>query len=316
MEYVWYIDIFFLVNFGMDFLLLKLLGKLLIIPTTLRRLAASSALGAGGSCLAFFLRYWLLIPWTWLVDPVTVILMLEIAFRPKTVRGLGKTACFFYLEAFCIGGIMEAMYHHTGGGFGILRMIRGEWMESLPLLTGIFGACAGWFGLQFLWRNLTQLRKERRYLYEICLYRGEKRIKTTGYLDSGNCLREPDTGLPVHIVAETVWNRLGVQEKEIIQIPYRTIGNPWAMMEGARIDALEIIGDRGREWRLPAVWIARAPFGLTDEGDYEVLLHKDSFGKDQEAAGDRSEGKSEGGLTDGDQGFDTEPFSVEDGTKL
>ena len=53
----WYIDIFFLVNFSMDVLLLLLLGKILKLPIKWLRLIAGGMAGAGAACLAVWFWY-------------------------------------------------------------------------------------------------------------------------------------------------------------------------------------------------------------------------------------------------------------------
>ena len=131
-------------------------------------------------------------------------------------------------------------------------------------------------------------------MYPVRLAVGETSVSTIGYLDTGNCLQEPEHGCPVHIVSETLWNSLRITGNRIVQIPFHTIGNPFGIMEGMKIDALEIREETGERRILSDVWIARAPFRLTKEGSYEVLLHKETFGEKsliQAAEGTDSQGR-------------------------
>ena len=114
-------------------------------------------------------------------------------------------------------------------------------------------------------------------MYQVWLTAGKVCVGTVGYLDTGNCLQEPDTGLPVHIVSEVLWNSLKTPESGIVQIPFHTIGNPWGVMEGMRIEILEIREETGEKKILSGVWIARAPLRLTKDGSYEILLHRETF---------------------------------------
>ncbi len=277
MQYVWYIDIYFFVNFGMDFLLLKLLGKLLKVPVSFRRLAAGAGMGAAGSCLSVLLWRLPAAVSGGMIGLVTAAVMIGISFRPRTLRSFVKTLLLFFMEAFCIGGMMEAMYQHTSAGYYLAWILQGGILEGLPFLTAVFCALGAWFGFRFLWLNMTELRKERRHLYQIRLTAGDNSVRTVGYLDTGNCLQEPEQGLPVHIVSETLWNSLKMPESGTVQIPFHTIGNPWGVMEGMRIDILEIREETGEKKILSGVWIARTPFRLTKDGSYEVLLHKETF---------------------------------------
>lgn len=277
MQYVWYIDIYFLVNFGMDFLLLRLLGKLLMIPVPFGRLILGAGIGALGSCVAVMLWSFPASLSTGAIGLLTVAAMLWISFQPKTLRSFVKTLLLFFMEVFCIGGLMEAIYQHTDAGYYLAWILQGRFLEGMPFFTAVFLVLGAWFGFRFLWLNLTELRKERRHLYQIWLTAGKVCVGTVGYLDTGNCLQEPGTGLPVHIVSEILWNSLKTPESGTVQIPFHTIGNPWGVMEGMRIDILEIREETGEKKILSGVWIARAPFRLTKDGSYEILLHRETF---------------------------------------
>ena len=119
---------------------------------------------------------------------------------------------------------------------------------------------------------------------------GDEVVETTGYLDTGNLLREPGTGGGVQIVAERIWYMFAGAEKKKVRIPYHTVGNPHGEMEGIQIESMKICRAGGRiTVREP--WIARAPYKLTGDGSYEVLLH----GETVMALWDKK-----GGITSGD----------------
>lgn len=265
----WYIDIFFLVNFSMDVLLVLLLGKIMKFPIKWPRLIAAGGVGALAACLAVWFWYLpgILVWFVGIILPGG--LMIWIAFRPGTVREFIKTVLVFFLEAFCIGGIMEALYEHLAG----------SWLAEagIPVLVWGFLAAGGWFGFRFFWMTAMETKKERRQLYRLRIRMGEENIDATGYLDTGNCLYEPKEGRPVHIVSETLWKKLKCPDADTISIPFRTVGSPLGMMEAAETDQMEIWEEDGKNRVLPRPLIARAPFRITRDGNYDVLLHKETF---------------------------------------
>lgn len=293
MQVEWYIDVFFFVNLCMDAVLLILLGKIMKNPISAVPILLGSAAGAAGSCLAVVIGYLPVRIPGFLLWTAEVILpgsvMVWLAFRPGDLRTFVKMVLMLFFESFCIGGIMEALYQYTDAGY--LMWIFGQIVwgnvsgagKGLPLFTCFFLAAGGWFGFRFLWLTVTEIRKERQMLYPVKLFAEGRKVTSTGYLDTGNSLYEPETGRPVFIVSEEVWNRLWSPKTECMGIPFHTIGNPLGMMEGMRIQGIEILEGTGigkfknGKRRIENPVIARAPFALTSNGSYHVLLHKETL---------------------------------------
>ncbi len=133
-----------------------------------------------------------------------------------------------------------------------------------------------------LWQFADEIVKERANKYPVILADKEVVIQTTGYLDTGNCLKEPVSGQGVQIVTERVWNLFQQSQGKRAMIPYHTVGNPYGVMEGLKIERMEIWqGGAGRKKatrtiRIWGPWIAKAPYGFARDGSYEVLLHGES----------------------------------------
>lgn len=289
-----YIDVIFFVNFFMDTLLLSLLKTFLKRPASRRRLVLGGGLGGLVGCLQVLL---LGLPgWAAMTASLAGAgLMTGVTFRPEGVRELVKETISLYLLAAGAGGLMELLWGYTRAGFYVLLVMRGEREFALPLLTWLFlaaGACLLAMGAgQFV----REMKRERGFRYLVTLTQRGVTVETTGYLDTGNCLREPESGEEVQIVAERIWNLLAGGDKEKVLIPYHTVGNPYGMMAGIRIERMEICGvrTRGREGRITIhhPWIAKAPYGLTGDKSYEVLLHGQTVVEAQHR---------EGGITSGD----------------
>lgn len=270
MQYEWYIDVFFLVNFAMDVFLLLLLGMLLKIPTTLPRLLGAGTVGALGSCLAvYFWRFPAAI--TLIIGMILPgCMMVWLAFKPKSWRSLIKMVIMLFFEAFCIGGIMETLYQHTR--VGLQGLYRG-----MPILIWLLLAAGSWFGFRFLWLTVSEIRRERQMLYSVTLHSGQVQVVGIGYLDTGNCLYDPEENRPVHIVSENLWKKLWRPGMACRNVWFRTIGTPLGMTEVMEIGQIEIQEGNGRKKVLQNPLVARAPFKMTKDGSYDILLHKQTF---------------------------------------
>ncbi len=296
-----YIDVFFFVNFVMDFLLLRLSAGILKKKVSPRRTAAAGAAGAAAACAVLWIR--ILLPenavFRHLGGPVSIAgpaaILCAAAFAPRSVRELLKEMLLLFFLAGAAGGFMEFLLEYTGAGYLAAMLLRGEASAGLSFFMWVFLVCGSVFLFRYLWMTVTETRREREALCPVTLSVGDRSLQVTAYRDSGNMLTEPESGRPVSIVSERVWLEViraaEAQNKEmrVIHIRYRTIGSPLGVMEAAQIDSLELYLRPGADEHLPPdpessaagterellPWIARAPFPLSGEGSYEMLLHRD-----------------------------------------
>lgn len=288
-----YIDVIFFVNFFMDFLLLLFLKKLLKKAASKKRVALGAAAGGLFGCLEALL---IGLP-AWVVMTAAVgaaAVMTAIVYRPGDWRELVKETVSLYFLAVLAGGLMELLYGYTMGGFFLVKLMQGYGQYAPPLLSWLFTAAGACFLAWGLLRFAGEMARERRNRYLVVLRDGDVKVETTGYLDTGNCLTEPVTGQGVQIVTEKVWNLFKGAHEERTMIPYHTVGNPYGFMEGFKIEQMEIrgisTGKREDKVTVRGPWIARAPFGLSRDKGFEVLLHGETATTGQDI---------EGGITSG-----------------
>lgn len=297
-----YIDVVFFLNFFMDFLLLELLRRILKKPVSWKRLTAGAAVGGLTGCVQA--AAWSFPPWFMTVVSLAGAgLMVTAAFGRAKPGELAKETGGLYLLAVAAGGIMELLCRYTTGGFYLVSVLHGHAEYAMPLVIWILLALGTCFLAGGLWQFGEELLKERSSRYPVVLSDRDVRVETTGYLDTGNCLRETKSGQGVQIVADRIWRRFEGSKGERAMIPYHTVGNPYGVMEGLRIERIEVrqtkTGMTGQTGtiRLEHPWIARAPYGLTRDGSYEVLLHKEALMASQRTEAGQTGQK--GGITDG-----------------
>ncbi len=307
LRYELYIDVFFFVNYLMDLLLLRLSAPILRQKPGAGRMLAAGAAGAAAACAVVWVQVLSLGKPENVVlrafgravsaagPAATALLLSALAYRPRSVRELLKETFLLFFLAAAAGGLMEFLLEHTDAGYYAVLAVRGNTAAKLSMLTWLFLAGGGAFLLRYLWIAADGTRRERTALCPVTLYVGKAGLQVTAYRDSGNTLTEPDSGRPVSIVSERVWTELkraaASQGKELSigHIRYRTIGCPYGVMEIAQIDSLELYLQPGAAVpsslspassaagmeRENHPWIARAPFPLSGEGSYEMLLHRD-----------------------------------------
>ena len=125
MYYVLYVDVFFLMNFTMDTILLALLKKALACPVRYGRIIAGGVLGAVVTCVVVI--------WpcktTWakfiVFHGVINVLMLRTGLGLKWGRELFRGWVILYIESFLLGGVLQfaGQYLRQGSVFFALAVI-------------------------------------------------------------------------------------------------------------------------------------------------------------------------------------------------
>jgi len=278
-----YIDVIFFVNFFMDLLLFILLKRVLKKAVSHKRLVFGAVLGGVFGCLEVFCRK---LPGGFFAASSlgAAMAMVLAVFGWSGWQELIKETGTLFVLAVLAGGIMELVLGYTRAGFYFLKVLLGDGGYVVPLLSWVFLAAGTFFLVQGLWQFGEEVQKERKNLYPLLLADGKVAVEATGYLDTGNCLTEPGSGEGVHIVTEQVFQLFQDSKGERAVIPYHTIGNPYGVMEGVRIERMEIIQHRGKI-RLDAPWIAKAPYGLSKKGGYQVLLYREAAIREEKEGG-------------------------------
>ena len=115
MHYELYIDLFFLINFLMDYFLLLMVGKMLKCRIRRLRIIAGAMVGAFLTCIfVVFLRgkIWRLV----LFHGVMNMCLLKTGLGIKEKRTLIKAWILLYVSAFLLGGILNVFQPYVRGG--------------------------------------------------------------------------------------------------------------------------------------------------------------------------------------------------------
>ena len=281
MKQVVYLDVYFFVNLIMDYLVLLFTRRLTDIHKRRNRCFLGALFGSLISTLLYGLLEKNGLIYLIFEYIITVILMNEVAFSPRTF--IGNIKCFFYVYfvSVVMGGMVYFLYYHSGfsnivkhtfvvvleGKYSIYKLI-GSWLIIYALLSITMG-------IFIKYRRPPNLQK-----YRIVLFVMEKSIDLWGIYDTGNSLTEQISGEIVHIAGERVLSI--VDDKYDLQrkfrfVSYSSVGNANGVMESIIYDKMEIYNENGeRIWECNKPRVAISKDDFLKKG-YEKILNKEVF---------------------------------------
>ena len=281
-----YLDLFLVLNFTVNYLLLSCAAKLDGGGNPRGRMALAASLGAGYAALA------LLPGWAFLEHPVckggAAVGMLLAAFG-RSERLVRRGGLFLVLSC-AFGGALLLLSMARGGG-GLAGGLLGP---SLGM-RGILIAAAVSYGLLslLLGRQFSHTRGGGE-LQELTLARQGRSVKLLALRDTGNTLRDPLTGSPVVVVEgeklQALLPELPRLERQSLSrpvdllrqlegrteglrlqlLPYRAVGVECGLLLALRVD--RACWGR-REYR--DCLTALSPTPLSDGGGYCALIGGD-----------------------------------------
>ena len=161
----------------------------------------------------------------------------------------------------------------TGSRGNLTKWMPESFLVRLFLAAGAVCLCV-WLS-RFL--RLFSIRKEEnRHLRNVTLFYAGQTIKTRGLIDTGNHLKAPVSGLPVHVATAGLMKRLCPAVKGVMYVPYQCIGSS-GILPAVRIDEMKVEGEKG-SFVIPKPWIAITKGSLSPHNEYEVLIQKNDKG--------------------------------------
>lgn len=302
LNYTIYLDVLFLINFGMDLLIIWLTGRLCRRRISWWRYLVSPFAGS----FLLILLLWIPIPaqWIYYICSYGIIgmIMCYLAFVPNGIKnGLKCYACQLMIT-FLLGGVMNWLYFSTPIGEWCVRSIGGQGLQLrelllLVLLSGII--------LAVLSTGFRQLRREENgETYQISLYFENQNTYGTGFVDTGNFLTEPVSRRPV-MVADAGWIQSVLPEEyqlllkhylesgridyDLIAekglnkarwIPFRAVGESQGELLGIQCEKMILRQDNTcMTRRNVVVGISRTP--ITNKNQYQMLLHREMIEQEE-----------------------------------
>lgn len=258
-----YLDVLFLTNLCLNYLLLRSVQVLTGRPSGRIRCIFGGALGAFGVCIFMCLPVRMtsanLLP----VHVVTSTLMVKIGCKIKDARSLCKGVIALYFAGFLWGGMFLWLYQD---------------LDAIHLRTFLFLSII-FYELLTIGIGIYRYKRKHRDRYcDVTLYIGEKSKKVRGLYDTGNHLADQLTGRPVSVADREMIQVLLDEPVEMIEtlkphyIPYRAVGTDQGVLLTITIDAMDIyINEQVYHISHPMLALARESVSFTQH--YQLILN-------------------------------------------
>lgn len=294
-----YIDVVWLINFGLDGFILLVTAFLARRQVRWWRTIGASAIGASYALLLFFPAMSAYL--TFVCKLLFSLLMVWVAFRPKGLLEFAKMLGLFYLASFLTGGAAFAANSMFGSAtiHNGMMMISGSavWMQQTKMILILLALPLVYLLGKSAWNRLARTRQREQNLWAVTVRFSGREVSLTGLLDTGNALTDPLSRTPVMVADWELFREvlpeplaeLMAQGKDISMalgevemdeewqarfrlVPYRGVGGTMGMLLSFRPDEVLLTG-QGEAHGCRRVLIGLNPRPLAADGSYRAILH-------------------------------------------
>ena len=233
-----YYEVYILVNFMMDVLILFSVKALMKMPGSMKRVIAGGLVGSGLSCLVVILR---------LPVGITMAVLHMLVSSGMVVCGLKIRSFSEFLKCYILLYFVSVL---IGGILGMLK----------PYV-----------------KYTSLYQKEDLKICRIILYQEGSCCEIRGLWDTGNVLKDPLSEKPVCILEQSTIEKL-TGEKENLKgfrlIPYRTVGKS-GVMPVFELEKMYIV--QKKQWIYhPLVGICEEQ--ISEQGMYQMIINPEILG--------------------------------------
>lgn len=271
MFYKFYLDVFFLENLMMNFCVIQMTGHVLGHRKKAWKVVATAFGASLMSCIMILLsvrrHVFLSAVFSFLIGCA----MAKVGCGWKTKNEGKHTLTVFWTAALILGSMWQLMMQRMGMPFFLV----------IPVGYGVVWG---------IWKFRDQKRKKREFFCDVQITYHRKTIAVRALLDSGNQLRQPGSGRPVHIIDRSVIKEL-LNESEFQElqcmlhmtmpekptgtftyIPFRTLGSEHDLMPVFAVDTISI--KHGEHvWNTKQTLTAVSKRNVSSSGEYQMILH-------------------------------------------
>lgn len=271
MYYEFYLDVYFLENLIMNYLILSMTGRVMKCRCARRKMAVSALLGAVGACAVAVLPVHRMVFLSVLLSFLLGGAMVLASYGIHGYHTAMRTIMVFYFLALLLAGVWQLLMHYLHMAF---------------LCSMFAGYAIVWMGVE-VWRRI---KNKTQFLYDVTIAKGGRTVNIKGFLDSGNQLVMPVTGKPVQVVdLEAIGRLLSREEMEELErmirmettgessggftyIPYHSIGREQGIMPVMILDEVYIKHGESA-WNTKKVAAAISKTAVSGRGEYQMILH-------------------------------------------
>lgn len=253
----------------MDIIIVRMVLKIIDIKTRFPVVIIAAFSGAVMSCIyAVYTPSWGNL-WQVLMHIVTGFIMTIVICREKYQNYLKVFLCLNISSAL-IAGIMNYFYYSE-----IIRKIIHYFSENL-ISVFLVSVLLSFTIVYYISGYIVKIKKSvEPKIYTVSLiYKGNE-VKVSGLLDTGNRLKEPISGKPVHIIEEevikSIISHMEPSSHNIRIIPFHSVGKNKGIMTGIIIDKIIVYGNTETVCEKPVIGLYNGK--LSGDDTYSMLLN-------------------------------------------
>lgn len=281
-----YVDVLFVLNFIINYLILFASARLSGAPIHRLRVVLAGVVGAIYGVLAFLDGFSALTA-LW-VKILVACAMVLIAYGSRDIRRNVRLFLIFCGLSFAFGGCAFAINFITHGAGGRMDVRNGVFYLRVPLGVLLASSALSYLIFSFVFRRSATGATKHEILQVELTYGGRETV-FYALVDSGNTLADPLTNHPVMIVEyETIRDILPGEVRALLDpcdaeslplmlpklpasarfqiIPYKTVGSDLALMLAFRPDRI-VVNHHVRKNMLAAICMQK----ISDGGAYHAL---------------------------------------------
>lgn len=287
-----YIDVVFIENLIMNYIILFATSIIIKIKVKHIRLILASGLGAIYSIIAYMsiLEMYSSV----ILKIILSVIIVYIAYNPQNVKNMWKYLVIFYMTSFVFGGAAFALIYIVKPQDILMK--NGLFLGTYPLKTIILGTIVAFVVIVTSFKLVKSKISKKDMFCTIKININKVEIETKAMIDTGNLLKEPISNTPVIVVEHTLLydcmpkeilnnleNILGgdfeniseeVKNKYISKlkvIPFSSLGKQNGMLIGIKPEEVTVINDEN-ENKINNVIIGIYNKSLTKRGEYRALI--------------------------------------------
>ena len=210
-----YVDLIFLLNFYLDFLLLMTTSITLKRSASLKRILLGTLIGSISILFLFWSINNILL---FFFKLIIAILMVILTFSYKDLKYTLNNLGYFYMISVILGGFLyylnlEFSYTHIG----LIFINKGISINALFLILISPGI------LYIYCRQAKQFKTNYNLVYEIEIgLKSKEKLKLKGFLDTGNKLMDPITNKPIILIQKGI---VAEEKEKIYFVPFHSLNN-------------------------------------------------------------------------------------------
>jgi len=287
-----YLDVIFLENLILNFLILYAVGIETKSKVKFVRIVVSSVVGSAYTVLLYMINNDFF--HSIIMKILLSLVMNYIAYKTNKIKEILKKIVYFYLTSFVFGGGALALIYVVNTGK--ISIHNGVISGKYTLLTIMIGVIVSFIVIIISFKLIKNKITKKDLVCNIKIIVNDKQIQTKALIDTGNFLKEPITNIPVIVaehkllkniisdeILENIENILGGDLKNISEttrneylskmkiIPFSSLGKQNGILLG--IKAQEAIIEQNEETKkIKKVIIGLYNKKISYKGEYHALI--------------------------------------------